>query len=493
MKITMIASECAPVAKVGGLGDVVQGLANDLASRGDDVDIILPKYDCLRYDLITEFTKHYENLWTPWYKDSVKCTVWSGIVNGKSKCFFIEPHSRENFFNRGAIYGFPDDTARFAFFSKAVMEFLLKTDKRPDIIHCHDWPTGLIPVLLDIIYKPIGMDSTHVCFTIHNFRHQGLAAENILQAIGIGRPDVFLQPDKLSDVNYRHSLNFMKAGIVYSDYVTTVSPQYAGEAKNTDQGCGLGPLMNRYEKKFEGILNGIDYEVWNPEKDQCIPFRYTVDALEKKYNDKESLQEHLGLRKDHKPIIAFIGRLDGQKGIPLIRHALFYALSHGAQFILLGTSPDPRITQDFSILKKQFSMNPDCRIELSFNENLSHLIYAGSDLFIVPSMYEPCGLTQMIALKYGTIPVVRAIGGLVNTVFDRDYSEKPPEERNGFTFQHTDGNAIESGLFRALDLWYNHPDAFRGLMKNGMRYDFSWKVSGEKYRDIYEKAITKRA
>ena len=487
MKITMIASECAPVAKVGGLADVVIGLASDLMRRGNEVEIILPKYDCLRFDQIGAFTKMYEDLWAPWFNYAVKCTVWSGMAHGGCKCFFIEPHSRDNFFNRGAVYGSPDDTMRFAFFSKAAMEFLLKSGRRPDIIHCHDWPTGLVPVLLDEIYKSIGMDSTKVCFTIHNFRHQGLAGANVLHAIGLGRPEYFLRPDRLEDIAHRNALNFIKGGIVYSSFITSVSPQYAWEAKNTEQGCGLGPLLNHYGWKFEGVLNGIDYAFWDPEKDTLIPMNYSLKSLEGKYAVKKLLRKRLGLREDFKPVIAFIGRLDGQKGIHLIRHCLFYALNHAAQFVLLGTSPDPRITRDFAHLQRQYSGHLDCRIELSFNEELSHLIYAGSDLFVVPSMYEPCGLTQMIALKYGTVPVVRAIGGLVNTVFDRDYSEKPREERNGFTFQHTDANALESALYRALDLWYNRPDDFRALMKNGMRYNFSWEVSGGKYLEIYRK------
>ncbi len=487
MNITMIASECAPVAKVGGLADVVVGLASDLDRRGNEVEIIIPKYDCLRYDLISDLGKIHEDLWTPWHTGAVRCTVWSGLVHGNTKCLFIESHSKENFFNRGAVYGFTDDTLRFAFFSKAAMEFIYKSGRRPDVIHCHDWPTGLVPVLLDEIYKPIGMGSTMACFTIHNFRHQGIAGPAILQAIGLGRPDHFITPEKLGDVTYRTSLNFMKSGIVYSHFVTSVSPQYAWEAKHTEQGCGLGPLLRHFESKFEGVLNGIDYAVWDPEKDKAIPATFSCESIERKEINKEALRERLGMRSDIKPVIAFIGRLDEQKGIPLIRHALFYAASHGAQFVLLGTSPDPRITRDFSNLQKQFAHHPDCRIELRFDEDLSRLIYAGSDLFVVPSMYEPCGLTQMIALKYGSVPVVRSVGGLVNTVFDRDYSDKPDVERNGYTFQHTDTRAIESGLYRALDLWYNHPEDFRRLKINGMRCNYSWEVSGGKYQDIYEK------
>jgi starch synthase len=487
MNVTMVASECAPVAKVGGLADVVVGLASDLESRGIEVEIILPKYNCLRYDLIGGLSRIYDDLWIPWYGGAIRSTVWSGTVHGKCRCLFVESHSRDNFFNRGAVYGFPDDTMRFAFFCKAAMEFILKSGRRPDIIHCHDWPTGLVPVLLNETFKRAGLDGVKTCFTVHNFRHQGLAGANILHATGLGRPDYFITPEKLGDVTYRNALNFMKSGIVYADFVTCVSPQYAWEAKNTEQGCGLGPLLRGIEGKFEGVLNGIDYDVWDPAKDASIPQKYSPDDLDGKDGDREALRDRLNIRKDEKPLISFIGRLDEQKGIHLIKHTLYYALSHGAQFVLLGTSPDQRITRDFTGIQRQFDNHPDCRIELSFNEELSRLIYAGSDLFVVPSMYEPCGLTQMIALKYGTVPVVRAVGGLVNTVFDRDYSDRPPQERNGFTFQHTDARALESGLYRALDLWYNHPEDFRTLQVNGMRCDYSWEVSGGKYRAIYKK------
>ncbi len=191
------------------------------------------------------------------------------------------------------------------------------------------------------------------------------------------------------------------------------------------------------------------------------------------------------LRKAFKPLVSYVGRLDAQKGIHLIRHALEYSLANGAQFALLGSSPDSGIESAFWHLKRQFNDNPDCHLELRYDEELSHLIYAGSDLLVVPSVFEPCGLTQMIALKYGTVPVVRAVGGLVNTIFDRDYSDKPPHERNGYVFHQSDNRAIESALFRAIGLWNSHPREFQELIQNGMRYDFSWNHPGRQYLDIY--------
>lgn len=213
---------------------------------------------------------------------------------------------------------------------------------------------------------------------------------------------------------------------------------------------------------------------------------YVRPPLENKYLNKETLRDRLWLRKEFKPIISYVGRLDFQKGVQLIRHGIFYALQHGAQFVLLGVGSEHYINQDFWRLKQQLNDNPDCHLELGFNEELSHLIYAGSDMILMPSLYEPCGLTQMIALKYGVVPIVRAVGGLVDTVFDRDYSHRPPEERNGYVFHQPDAIGLESAMKRAIGLWYDYPDEFRQLVINGMRCDYSWNRPGQDYLNIYE-------
>lgn len=214
--------------------------------------------------------------------------------------------------------------------------------------------------------------------------------------------------------------------------------------------------------------------------------QYTHPPLENKYLNKEALRNRLLLRQEFKPLIAYIGRLDSQKGVHLIRHGLFYALQNHAQFVLLGISPDPRINDEFWQLKHHLNENPDCHLELGFNEELSHLVYAGADMIIMPSLYEPCGLAQMIALKYGTVPIVRAVGGLVDTVFDRDYSDRPPHDRNGYVFHEPDTIGLESAMSRAIGLWYDYPEEFRQLMINGMKYDYSWNFPGQHYVNIYE-------
>jgi starch synthase len=483
--VVMVASELAPVAQAGGLGEVVLGLSRELTVRGHVVDTILPKYDCMRYDRIDEFTVAYENLRVPWYSGEVPTTVWTGLVNGR-RCFFIDPHSPERYFHRQSLYGSPDDVARFAFFSKAALEFMLKTNRRPDVIHCHDWQTALVPVLLYEMYQHIGMHQQRACFTIHNFGHQGVTGEAVLWSTGLMRPEHFYDYNRLRD-NFNHSaINLMKGGIVYSNYVTTVSPQHAWEAQHTEQGAGLGQTLSLHAGKFRGVLNGIDYDVWNPEIDWLISQRYTGESVEDKYANKQALRHRFMLREDYRPLLAYVGRLDRQKGVHLIRHAMLYALSHGAQFVLLGTSPEAAIQEDFVQLKQDFNDNPDCHIELAFSPELAHLIYAGADLVVVPSMWEPCGLAQLIALKYGTVPVVRHVGGLVDTVHDRDFSEEPWDRRNGYVFHQVDEQALDSALQRAMGLWYHYPDDFRELMRHGMAQDHSWASPGQAYVEIYD-------
>lgn len=482
--IVQLTPELAPVAKVGGLADVVFGLSNELEIRGNHVEIILPKYDCLRYDHIWGLCETYSDLWVPWYGGAIHCTVYFGFVHGR-KCFFIEPHSADNFFNRGCIYGFNDDVMRFAFFTKAALEFMWKSGKHPDIIHCHDWQTALAPVLLFEIYQHLGMRHPRVCFTIHNFKHQGVTGAPVLQATGLNRPEYFFHYDRMRDNYNPHALNLMKAGVVYSNFVTTVSPRHAMEAKDQGQGFGLEPTLHIHHMKYGGVVNGIDYSFWNPEIDHWIPVHYSADQIEGKYANKRALRDRLLIADNEKPIVAFVGRLDPQKGLELIRHALFYTLQRGGQFVLLGSSPDGQINNYFWGLKHQFNDNPDCHIEIGFNEELSHLIYAGADMVVVPSRFEPCGLTQLIAMRYGTIPIVREIGGLADTVFDKDFSNRPLHERNGYVFRDYDEAGLESALGRAISCYYEYPEHFRALMINAMRCDYSWNHPGQDYLNIY--------
>ncbi|TAG47238.1 MAG: glycosyltransferase, partial [Oscillatoriales cyanobacterium] len=290
---------------------------------------------------------------------------------------------------------------------------------------------------------------------IHNFKHQGMGGSEVLQATGLNRDDYYFQYDRLRDNFNPFAINFMKGGIVYSNFVTTVSPHHAWEAHVGEFGYGLGHTLHIYQDKFRGVLNGIDYDVWNPESDRYIPQHYTADDLAGKAETKTALRDRLLMRDADKPLITFIGRLDDQKGVHLVHHAIYYCLSKGAQFVLLGSATEAGINAHFQHEKWVLNDNPDCHLELGFNEELSHLIYAGADMIVVPSNYEPCGLTQM-------------------------------EERNGYVFHQTDYCALESALDRAIGLWYDYHDDFEKLMIQGMNCDNSWKYPAKDYVEIYE-------
>lgn len=483
MYIAMISAECAPIAKAGGLGDFVQGLSRELAGCGNAVEIFLPKYDALRYDRIWNLHPCYRDLRVPFYDQWIHCDVEYGESDGL-RCYFIDPHSPHGFFARGKIYGEPDDAERFAFFCRAVLEYLFKSGKQPDLIHCNDWQTGLIPVLLYEIYQGLGMTRTRVCYTLHNMGHQGVVAEHILRQAGL-KPERLLAMERLQDPNNHRAANLMKGGIVYSNFVTTVSPRYAWEIQHSDQGMGLQGVLQYYDRKFGGVLNGIDDSVWNPQFDAQIPQRYGPDSLPLKAVNKEALRARLGLDDALKPIVSVISRLDRQKGVDLIRHGIDYAVANGCQCVLLGSAPDPAVNESFLRMQQETAASRDCRLILSYDEELSHLIYAGADMILIPSVYEPCGLTQMIAMKYGAVPIVRRVGGLADTVFDANYSDKPFEARNGYLFDDPTAAGLESALGRAIGLWVRHPEYFRQLRLNGMRADNSWSKPAQQYLEIY--------
>jgi len=485
MYVVMVAAECAPAAKAGGLGDVVAGLSRELEQLGHDVEVIVPKYASLRYSEVRDLQPAHRDLPVPWYGGIVRCTVWSGSTGGR-RCLFIDPDPAAGFFARDRLYGYGDDAERFAFFSKAALEFLTRAGKRPDVIHCHDWQTGLVPVLLYEQYAQ-ALPDQRVCYTIHNFRHQGTSGEQVLRATGLGRPDHFLDAARLGDDYRWRGLNPMKGGILYSNYVTTVSPNYADEALYDDGACGLGRTLKQQQDRFRGILNGVEYDAWAPDTDPYLPARYTVATIERKKQNTRALRDRFWLRDSGGPVVAYVGRLDEQKGMHLVHHALFYTLARGGQFILTGDAHyHDGITDHFRHLKGYLNDNPDCHLEIGYREDLAHLIYAGADLLVVPSMFEPCGLAPLIAMRYGTVPVVRATGGMTDTVFDHDHSTRPRAQRNGYVFHHTDNQAIESALSRALQLHANHPGEFTALAATCMTADHSWTRPAHEYLDIYQ-------
>ncbi len=483
LSIAMISAECAPIAKAGGLGDFVQGLSHDLIARGETLEVFLPYYDTLPLDRITGLRVVHPDLRVPFHDRWLTCRVLTGKVEGID-CCLIDPQSEQRFFQRGRIYGETDDAERFALFACAVLEFILQSGRQPDILHCHDWQTGLIPVLLRERYRARGFPDSRVCYTLHNVGYQGVVDVSILRQVGLD-PARLMLPERLLHAGDGRMANLMRGGIIDADVVNTVSPRYAWEIQNTEQGMGLESLLKIHANKFGGVLNGIDESVWNPEIDPLIPANFGPDRLPRKAANRQALRVRLGLQETEKPILAVVSRLDHQKGMTLILHGIRYALAQGAQVALLGAALDPEIDRQFRLLQQETAANPDCRLELSYDETLAHLIYAGADLILIPSLYEPCGLAQMIAMKYGVVPIVRRVGGLADTVFDANYSTQPFAVRNGYVFDEPTPGGLESAMSRAIDLWRRFPEYFSQLRLNGMRADHSWTRSGQLYRDLY--------
>jgi starch synthase len=494
MHIVHIAVELAPIAKVGGLADVVLGLSRELSWKGHDVDIIIPKYDCMDSEEIRDLTIEKKDLLSFYQGEWYSNTIWMGWVENL-KVYFIEPHHPRYFFNRGCFYGCDDDIERFLYFSRVALEFMYKKPLFPDIIHLHDWQTAVIAPLYTNMYKTLGFTRPKTIFTIHNLEYQGKCSPTDLDSIGLNS-SYYNQPSRMQDNLYPNLVNLLKAGIVYSDFITTVSPNYAKEVLTKEGGKGLESTLSSYTNKFKGVLNGIDYSYWNPEIDRFLPVHFSPrefpvnkkdrNTLDKKGFVKKLLRERLLLAEDHRPIVGCIARLVPQKGIDLIKHVIRHIAEKKGQFILLGTSPIPAINTEFHRLKHQYNEHPHIHLSLHHQEELAHLIYAGCDMFIVPSIFEPCGLTQMIALKYGTVPIVRRTGGLADTIFDVDHSGKPFEETNGYTFDYPDAEGIDSALHRAIHCWFYDPEKWRNLMINGMKIDFSWNRSSDIYLDIYK-------
>lgn len=497
MYIINIASELAPVAKVGGLADVTLGLSRELSWKSHDVDIIIPKYDCMNSEEVRDLMLVEPELLSLYDGKLYPNLVWMGWVENL-KVYFIEPHHPRFFFNRGCYYGCADDIERYLYFSRAAIEFMYKRELNADIIHLHDWQSAVIAPLYYDVYKAKGYNKPKIAFTIHNIEYQGLCSPGNLDMIGLDGPS-YLVPDKLQDNKDHGLINLLKGGIVYSDMVTTVSPNYSKEVLTPQGGRGLDQTLLRYESKFSGILNGIDYSYWNPEIDRYLPAHFSSrempankkdhNTLDKKAYIKRVLRETLMLDEVHRPIIGCIARLVPQKGIDLIEFTMHYAIAHQAQFVLLGSSPIPAINEKFQRLKQRYQNHPHVSITLHHQEELAHLIYAGSDIFIVPSLFEPCGLTQMIALKYGTIPIVRKTGGLADTIFDVDSPDESLAEANGYVFETPSNAGIESALNRAVDCWFNNPEKWRHLMVHGMNIDFSWNHPSDAYLQAYNLMI----
>ncbi|KAJ1427192.1 Starch synthase, catalytic domain [Sesbania bispinosa] len=447
MHIIHIAVEMAPIAKVGGLGDVVTSLSRAVQDLNHNVDIVLPKYDCLNLSNVKDFQCHKNYFW-----GGTEIKVWHGKVEGLS-VFFLEPQN--GFFQAGCVYGCGNDAERFGFFCHAALEFLHQNGFHPDIIHCHDWSSAPVAWLFKEQYTHYGLSKARVVFTIHNLEF---------------------------------GAHFIAKAMAYSDKATTVSPTYSREVAGN-------PAVAPHLHKFHGIINGIDPDIWDPYNDKFIPVSYTSEnVVEGKRAAKEALQQKLGLKRADLPLLGVISRLTHQKGIHLIKHAIWRMLERGGQVVLLGSAPDPRIQNDFvNMANELHSLYHDrARFCLAYDEPLSHLIYAGSDFILVPSIFEPCGLTQLIAMRYGSIPVVRKTGGLYDTVFDvdhdRDRAQAQDLEPNGFSFDGADAGGVDYALNRAITAWYEGRDWFNSLCKTVMEQDWSWNRPALDYLELYHAA-----
>lgn len=480
MHVLQIATELAPIAKVGGLGDVLYGLAKELSKQNHSVEILLPKYDCIDYSQLKHLKVETPELLS---FEGGKCynnTIWSAELHGL-KLLLLEPHHPKQYFSRGAIYGSPDDIDRFLYFSRTALEYLHKSGKRPDILHLHDWPVAAVAPLYKEIYAPSGFQVGGTLLTIHNLDYQGRCSPHALARIGL-RTDAPHLREKLQDPKSPSTVNLLKAGIEYADFITTVSPTYEKEIEKD-------PLLVASRHKFKGILNGIDTQFWNPEQDPLLVARYPTENLQKllegKRANREHLSKHLSLAKSRAPLVASITRIVPQKGPELIHYAMQKTLSLGGQFVMLGSNHHSELEKMFIRLQTELKTSKDAAICLDKDEALAHLIFAAADMIVIPSIFEPCGLTQLIALRYGTVPLVRATGGLADTVFDIDTSQRPTEERNGFTFEHATHGGIDWALERAVNCFKTDQKRWQSLMQHGLKMDFSWGRSAKEYSGVY--------
>ena len=475
MKILFTASECVPFVKTGGLADVVGALAPVLAKAGHDVRVILPMYTAIDYQWQSQmqFVLDFD-VQLGWRRQY--CGVQSLKKDGVTYYFLDNKY----YFGRPYIYGLGgDEYERFGFFCRAVLNALPLLDFSPDILHAHDWQSGMIPALLKIQYAHLPFYSQiRTVFTIHNLQYQGIfGIKEVQDVLGLG--DGLWSADKLECFG---CANFMKAGLVYSDWITTVSPAYAKEITTAYYGERLDGLIRSRRDSLYGVLNGIDVDEYNPQTDPLIYQNYSQKNMAGKAVNKAALQKDLGLEVNPDiPLIAMVGRLTNQKGLDLVDCVLGDIMKENVQLAVLGMG-DARYTNLFSWAEQQYHGRMAARFAM--DHALAHKLYAAADFFLMPSLFEPCGLSQLISLRYGTIPIVRETGGLRDTVLS--YNEFN-QEGNGFTFLNYNAHDMLNVVRRALDYYRGHKDVIKLLQKRGMQGDYSWTHSAAEYVKIYQK------
>lgn len=477
--ILFAAFEATPFVKTGGLGDVAGSLPQHVKNDDYDVRVILPKLSAIPEEYQTKM-KYVRNFEVPLGWRNSYCGLFT-LRKGGVTYYFLD---NEFYFKRAQVYGEFDDAERVAFFSKAVLETIryIGANWMPEIIHCNDWHTALIPVFLHEHYRnALGFDRIKTVFTIHNLKFQGQYDKFITGDI-LGLQDSPAGPQMIHD----DAVNFMQGAVIYADAVTTVSPTYANEICTTEYGEGLEGLFQSRSYKLSGIINGIDNKDINPETDKRMPANFSVDDLTGKAVCKAALQEELGFEVNPEiPLFVMVSRLTVQKGANLLKNLLGTFADRNMQLAILGTG-DKEFEKAFQSMA---DYRPDkFAARIMFSEPLSRRFYSGADAFLMPSQFEPCGLAQMMAMRYGTLPIVRETGGLKDTVNGYwDYGENA----TGFSFKDFDTNAVRSAVDSALTLWYEDKDMWHRLQKNAMSIDYGWESSAEKYRNLFHSILNK--
>jgi starch synthase len=480
LNILLVAAEVAPFAKTGGLADVAGALPHALAKLGHDVRVLMPYYRQVAAG--------------PWETKVLKTTVQvegaglpeemprgfqlrEGVLPGsKIPVYFVD---QPQYFDREKLYGdaggdYRDNGDRFAFFALAALSACKATAFLPDVIHLNDWHTGFLSVYLRTKFRDDAyFKRCSTLFTVHNLAYQGMFPD-----WQFGRTGLDWNLYTAEGLEFYGQMNIMKGALLYSDKINTVSPRYAEEIKTVEFGCGLEGVLRGRAGDLSGIINGLDTQEWDPATDKHLKVHYGSDSLEKKAEVKRLLKAELGLPDDDVPLVAMVTRLDNMKGLSLVEEISDYLMHMDIQFALLGTG-DPRFHESFQRLADTY---PDkAAVRLKFDEGLAHRIEAGADMFLMPSRFEPCGLNQLISLRYGTVPVVRAVGGLADTVQEFD---PRTGQGNGFVFSEYNSMGLFNAIKRALDLYKNQAQ-WRQLQRQGMEADHSWAASARKYEALY--------
>ena len=477
MKILIASPEAVPYAKTGGLADVAGSLVKEYRAMKKEAYVILPLYRKIR-----EGNIHLKNT-------NLKIKVPVGDRRVEGEIFSSQPSAYfircDEFFDREELYGTPwgdffDNASRFVFFSRGVLEACKALNIRPDVIHCNDWQTSLIPLYLKKLYKGDNFfKNTASLLTIHNLGYQGLFPASEMPLTGL-EWDLF-SPE---GIEFYGKVNFLKAGLISADVLTTVSSSYAREILRKEFGFGLEGVLKNREKDLYGVINGIDYDEWDPSRDIYIPEKFNLDSLQGKTECKENLVKEASLDKVDRPLVGMVGRLSAQKGLDLVLQSIEELMSLGVNLIILGKGDEEFHTGFLQAAKRH---RERISVTIGFEEPLAHKIYAGSDFFLIPSRYEPCGLGQLISMRYGSIPVGRSTGGLADTIQDFN----PLTSKGiGFLFSDYTSSAMQDAIKRALCV-YTDRDKLKKMILSAMNMDFSWKSSAERYIELYKHAMGK--